>query len=113
MEEIQARRVAIEAAIARLEELAAEQELPEEVTQGLHTHYRGRLQHFEQEHRHGEDPPQAAEVQDDIELLLIAAERDSINALYRSGALKDEARRRIEKELDLRLAHLANHSHRH
>jgi monovalent cation/hydrogen antiporter len=113
MEEIQARRVAIEAAIARLQQLAAEQELPEEVTQGLHTHYRSRLQHFEHEHRHGEDPPQAAEVQDNIELLLIEAERDSINALYRSGALKDEARRRIEKELDLRLAHLANHSHRH
>jgi CPA1 family monovalent cation:H+ antiporter len=104
--------VAIEAAIARLEQLAAEQGLPEEV-HGACTHYRGRLQHFESEHRHDEDPPQAAEVQDDFELLLIAAERDSINALYRSGALKDEARRRIEKELDLRLAHLANHSHRH
>jgi Na+/H+ antiporter len=113
MEEMEARRLAIEAAIARLERLAREQELPEEVTQVLHTHYRGRLQHFEHEHRHDEDPPQAAEVQDEIELLLIAAERDSINALYRRGTLKDEARRRIERELDLRQAHLANHSHRH
>jgi len=35
-----------------------------------------------------------------------------INELYRSGALKDEARRASSGELDLRQAHLANHSHR-
>jgi NhaP-type Na+/H+ or K+/H+ antiporter len=40
--------------------------------------------------------------------LLIAAERTRINDLYRSGKLKDEARRRIERELDLREAHLSN-----
>jgi hypothetical protein len=45
---------------------------------------------------------------DEIELLLIAAERTRINDLYRSGKLKDEARRRIERELDLREAHLSN-----
>jgi len=113
LEEIDARRLAIESAIARLQQIAAEQELPEDVLAGLHTHYRGRLQHFEQDHRRGEGPPQAAEVEDQLELLLISAERDRINELHRSGALKDEARRRIEKELDLRQAHLANHSHKH
>ena len=112
-EEIEARRLAIESAIARLQQIAAEQELPADVLAGLHTHYRGRLQHFEHQHRRGEGPPQAAEIEDQIELLLISAERDRINELYRSGALKDEARRRIERELDLRQAHLANHSHRH
>jgi hypothetical protein len=31
-----------------------------------------------------------------------------INDLYRRGELKDEARRRIERELDLRDAHLTS-----
>jgi monovalent cation/hydrogen antiporter len=48
------------------------------------------------------------ELHDEIERLLIAAERTRINDLYRSGKLKDEARRRIERELDLREAHLSN-----
>jgi hypothetical protein len=39
---------------------------------------------------------------------LIVAERQLINDLFRDGKLKDEARRRIERELDLREAHLAN-----
>jgi hypothetical protein len=40
--------------------------------------------------------------------LLIEAERTRVNELFRSGKLTDEARRRIERELDLREAHLAN-----
>ena len=48
------------------------------------------------------------EIGDEIELLLIEAERDRINELFSGGELKDEARRRIERELDLRDAHLAN-----
>jgi len=39
---------------------------------------------------------------------LIDAERTRINDLFRSGKLKDEARRRIERELDLREAELPN-----
>ena len=35
-------------------------------------------------------------------------ERQHINDLFRDGKLKDDARRRIERELDLREAHLAN-----
>jgi CPA1 family monovalent cation:H+ antiporter len=49
-----------------------------------------------------------ADLHDEIELQLIIAERRLINDLYRDGKLKDEARRRIERELDLREAHLAN-----
>ena len=43
-----------------------------------------------------------------MELVLIAAERTRINELFRLGKLKDDARRRIERELDLREAHLFN-----
>ena len=49
-----------------------------------------------------------AEIHDEIELQLIEAERKLINDLYRDGHLKDEPRRRIERELDLREARLAN-----
>ena len=44
---------------------------------------------------------------DDVKLQLLSAERDTVNELYRSGALHGEPRRRIERELDLRDAQLA------
>jgi len=110
-EELAARQQAIRAAIERLDQLAAERELPANVVQALRAQYQERLKHFE----HGPDrggghqlPP---ELPDEIELLLIATERDRINELHRRGTLKDEARRRIERELDLRDATLANHQH--
>ena len=46
-----------------------------------------------------------------IELQLVAAERAGIAAQFAAGRLSDEARRRIERELDLedsRLRHAAN-----
>jgi CPA1 family monovalent cation:H+ antiporter len=49
-----------------------------------------------------------ADLHDEIELLLIEAEREEINKLFRNGKLTDEARRRVERELDLREADLAN-----
>ena len=39
---------------------------------------------------------------------MIEAERKQINDLFRDGGLKDEARRKIERELDLREASLRN-----
>ena len=48
------------------------------------------------------------ELHDEVESLLIAAERTRINDLFRNGRLKDEARRRIERELDMREARLSN-----
>ena len=61
----------------------------------------------------GLDEPDAAhkkltELHCDTELLLIETERQHVNDLFRSGKLKDEARRRIERELDLREAQIAN-----
>jgi monovalent cation/hydrogen antiporter len=39
---------------------------------------------------------------------LLAIERDKMITLFREGHLKDEPRRRIERDLDLREAELAN-----
>ena len=49
-----------------------------------------------------------AELRDEIDLQLIAAERETINDLYCDNKLSDEARRQLERELDLREANVAN-----
>jgi CPA1 family monovalent cation:H+ antiporter len=110
-EELLARRHAIEAAIERLDQLAVERGLPDEVVRPLRAEHGDRLRHFEHAPQRGENHQHSTALPDEIELLLIAAERDRINELYRQGTLKDEARRRLERELDLREANLANHQH--
>jgi CPA1 family monovalent cation:H+ antiporter len=109
--ELQARRRATEAAIESLDRLAVERGLPDDVVQRLRTRYRERLSHFESAPGREETHHDPAVPVDEIELMLISAERERINELYRQGALKDETRRRLERELDLREANLANHQH--
>jgi NhaP-type Na+/H+ or K+/H+ antiporter len=110
-EELLARRHAIDSAIERLDRLAAERGLPDDVVQRLRTGHRERLRHFEHAPEREEGRQDLTVAPDEIELLLIAAERERINELYRQGTLKDEARRRLERELDLREAKLAIHQH--
>jgi Na+/H+ antiporter len=110
-EELLARRQAIDSAIERLERLATERALPDELVQRVRTRYRERLRHFEQAPERQESHQELTDPSDEIELLLLAAERERINELYRQGTLKDEARRRLERELDLREANLAGHQH--
>ena len=107
-EEFKARRQAIETAIERLDQLAAERELPEDIVRPLRARQHERLKHVK--HRSDGDDGHKRLMQsgDEIEYLLIAAERDLINDLYRRGELTDDARRRIERELDLRDAHLTS-----
>ena len=110
-EEIGARRQAIESAIERLDRLAAERNLPQDMVHALRAQQRDRLRHFEHGHDKAGGDHEHGRLRDEIELLLIAAERERVNELYRQGTLKDEPRRRIERELDLRDASLANHPH--
>jgi monovalent cation/hydrogen antiporter len=108
VEEYDARRQAIEAAIERLNQLAVERKLPDEVVRPMRARQHERLKLVE--HRSDGDDGHRLLVRggDEIEFELIAAERDLVNDLYRRGELKDEARRRIERELDLRDAHLTS-----
>jgi monovalent cation/hydrogen antiporter len=110
-EELLARRQAIDAASERLERLAAERSLPESLVQRVRTSHRERLRHFERVPERKDDQQNLAVPADEIELLLLAAERERINELYRQGILKDEVRRHLERELDLREANLAGHIH--
>jgi len=108
IEEFVARRQAIEAASHRLDELIAQRNLSEDIVHPLRTRFRDRLRHVERRSDSDDEQESLTDRDDEIELLLLAAERQQINDLYRAGKLKDEARRRIERELDLRDAQLAN-----
>ena len=107
-EEHVARRQAIEAAIGRLDQLAAERHLSQEIVQPIRSQHRDRLKHIKNRSDRDHSHRKLLELRDEIELLLLAAERQKINELFRSGKLKDEVRRRIERELDVREAHLTN-----
>ena len=107
-EEFASRRQAIEAAIERLEVLGKEKELSEELMNRLRARQHDRLKHVAHRSDGNEGHRKLIEVHDDIEFALIEAERKAINDLYCAGKIKDEARRRIERELDLREAHLIN-----
>jgi CPA1 family monovalent cation:H+ antiporter len=104
-EEIGARQQAIRAAVGLLETLPGD-DYPKDLVKAQRDYHRERQRHIRDRNK---DHRRLIEIDDNIELLLIAAERDAINELYRAGKLKDEARRRIERELDLREAHVANH----
>jgi monovalent cation/hydrogen antiporter len=110
-EELVARRQAIDSAIERLERLAAERALPEDLVERVRVRHQERLRHFEGSPESEKSDQDLTGPSDEIELLLIAAERERINELYRQGTLKDEVRRQLERELDLREANLAGHQH--
>ncbi len=106
--ELKGRRRAVEAAIERLDRLVDERPLAEDLIEPLRERHRDRLARIDRRASEELDGQQLVEVQDEIERVLIAAERTLINDLYRQGELKDEARRRIERDLDLRDASLIN-----
>jgi Na+/H+ antiporter len=106
-EEHAARQQAIKAVIERLEQLKSERDLSDDVVRPLRDRHQDRLRHIDLVSDGDDGDRKLSELHDEIERLLIAAERDHINELFRGGKLKDEARRRIERELDLREAHFA------
>jgi CPA1 family monovalent cation:H+ antiporter len=109
VEEFAARQQAAETAMRRLEELAVQRNLSDDVVKPLRARNRDQLELIRQRSDDGDESHRKyAELRDEIEFQLIDAERSAINRLYRAGKLKDEARRRIEHELDLRDAKLAN-----
>ena len=107
-EEFRARKRALEAAIHELDRLTTERQAPELVVRPIRVAQSDRLKLVD--HRNDGDArhKKLVDLGDEIEFSLIEAERDFINNLYRDGELKDEQRRHIERELDLRDANLAN-----
>jgi monovalent cation/hydrogen antiporter len=103
-----ARRYSIEAALNHLERLTRERNLPDEVTAPLRTRHRDRLSHIMNRSDGNDGHRKITELREEVEFLLIEAERNHVNDLSQKGKLSDDARRRIERELDLREASLAN-----
>jgi CPA1 family monovalent cation:H+ antiporter len=102
--ELAARHSAIDAVLRRLDELARERNLPEPLVDGLRSRHMARLNRAE-----ALDKQEASEfvaLHDEIEGLLIDTERQHIFGQLERGELIDEARRHIERELDLREAAL-------
>ena len=96
--ELAARLEALDAGLKRLEEIARERDLPDEVAAVLRSRADARRQQFPRSMEDGiETALQSAELRRE----LIAAERDYLFQLLREGKLTDESRRRIERELDL------------
>jgi monovalent cation/hydrogen antiporter len=108
--EIAARREAIEAAFKSLGAITDKRELSEEVIKLLRARHETRANQLP-----SSLDPQARDIStagNDLTLELIAAERKFIHILLRDGKITDEARRHIERDLDLEEASLANREFR-
>ena len=96
--ELAARYEAMDAGFRRLEEIAKERRLPEEVPALLRARHDARRQQFPNSMTDGME---VAALSAELRLELIAVEREYLYQLLRDGKLTDESRRRIERELDL------------
>ena len=104
-DEIAARQAALEQVKKRLEKFIDERELPDEVIDLLRTRNHSRMQILPKDMDDGlAHMRQSAKLKQE----LIEAERDFVYQLLRDGKITDEARRRIEYELDLEEAGVAN-----
>jgi len=108
--EIAGRREALEAALKSLDALVENRELSGEVVKLLRARHEIRSIQLPL----SLDPDKCDLPAAGAELTreLIAAERKFIHALLREGRITDEARRRIERDLDLEEASLANREYR-
>jgi len=105
--ELEARAEALKVAQARLQELAESGEISSDVNAVLrarHDYRTGRLPRLGPD---GLDSGDAAVIGAELRTELIAVERRYIHQLLRDGQITDEARRHIERELDLEEASIA------
>jgi monovalent cation/hydrogen antiporter len=102
--ELAARAQALNVGHERLQQVVADGRISPEalaVLRARHEYRAGRLP------TNAPDDGDAAALAADIRMELIAAEREFIYKLLQDGAITDEARRRIERELDLEEASIA------
>jgi Na+/H+ antiporter len=101
-QEYAARKRAIEAALHCLDALSHQHRLAPEFVEGLRAYHQDRLRHVRHSIDGNHSHRRSSSLHDEIEAALIEAERNKINELFRNGELNDEARRQIERGLDLR-----------
>jgi len=103
--ELAARQAALKRVIDRLEDLVTDRKIPEDVITLLRTRNESRQQILPSDL---DDGLERLRLSAEIKKELIDAEREFIYELLRNGKITDEARRRIEYELDLEEASVAN-----
>jgi CPA1 family monovalent cation:H+ antiporter len=103
--EIAARQQALDVARKKLDTFAADTTLPGDVIDHLRTRDTHRTQQLPEDMTEGLEHRRTTA---GLKKELIETERDYIYGLLRDGKITDEARRRIEYELDLEEASLAN-----
>jgi monovalent cation/hydrogen antiporter len=107
--EIVARREALEVALKSLDSITDDRELSDEVVKLLRARHETRSNQLPD----SLDPDRDASAAGiDLTRELIAVERKFIHVLLRDGKITDETRRRIERDLDLEEASLANREYR-
>ena len=108
--EIAARREALDVALKSLDALTEDRNLSDEVVRLLRARHETRVSQLPE----SLDPDRHDVTMAGRELTreLIAAERKFIHMLLRDGKITDETRRRIERDLDLEEASLANREYR-
>jgi CPA1 family monovalent cation:H+ antiporter len=102
-EEAKARYKAARAALARLDQLAAEQRAPAEKIEHLRALYQRRMRHFSA-HYHDESHEEEDALASGYEQLrrtLLLDERQAVIRLRDDGVINDEVLRRIQRDLDL------------
>jgi Na+/H+ antiporter len=104
--EISARREALDAALKSLDTMAEERELSDNVVRLLRSRHETRTNQLP--NPADADACLLSAAGTDLTRELISAERTFIHALLRDGKITDEARRHIERDLDLEEASLAN-----
>ena len=108
--EIAARREALDIALKELDSITNDRELSDEVIRLLRARHETRSDQLPDSLDSGAQDVSAAGTE--LTRELIAAERKFIHGLLRDGRITDETRRRIERDLDLEEAGLANREYR-
>ena len=108
--EIAARREALGVALKSLDAMTDDRELSEEVVKLLRARHETRANQLPDSLNPDEHDVSATGIE--LTRELIAAERKFIHVLLRDGKITDETRRRIERDLDLEEASLANREYR-
>src|SRR5258706_9994197 len=103
VDEHMARSQAVRATLARLERLAEEQTISPGLFDELRAHHSARLRQLER----ARESPDLRRLAEEAHLDLIDAERRFLYEALRDGKIRDESRRRLERELDLKEAQIA------
>ncbi|HEX6555300.1 MAG TPA: Na+/H+ antiporter [Ktedonobacteraceae bacterium] len=108
-QETQARLTAAQAALARLDELASQDEVLQESAQHLRKHYEAQVRSITNRFKQAEDEAGSdhATTYQRLQREALQAERGAVIGLRNRGEINDEVLRRIERELDLEDQRLA------